>query len=121
MERQQITRTRAALEHELTNLNSQLEQLDRSCNDGNGHVWGDVRFNPIHRKGYTIPSDVEMGIELGVDTRRSSIHVPSETIKQWTRTCNKCAFDEHTTRTKKVSKPGSIPGTSAEEEIPVFR
>ena len=85
-----------ALKKQVEERQARLAELAKNCIDNSGHDWGDVKFDPQYREGYTIPSDLDMGINLGVDTRVSRIHVPAETIKEWTRQCNKCGTEQRT-------------------------
>lgn len=93
-----------------------VESLEKSCS----HVWDEVRYTPDYKEGYYIPSDIEQGINLGVDTRVSGVHVPSSTTKKWSRTCRKCGKTETTTSVKKQFISGKIAGTGGEVEVPNF-
>jgi len=97
-----------------------IKDLERSCVDSAGHHWGDVKFDPQYREGYVIPSDLDRGIYLGVDTIVSRTYVPPETTSEWVRVCDKCGTEQRTRKTKEVTKQGSIPGTRAVETVPVF-
>lgn len=106
---QEIEQTRNALKSK----ESQLEHIQRSCQ----HQWGSVVYAPIHHEAYTVPGD-EPGT-MGVDFR-GPCYVPSETIRQWKRTCSKCNLTQTTQYTKKQTVSGSIAGTTAEQEVPEF-
>lgn len=97
-----------------------LDYLRTNCVDHAPHAWGDVQFTPEHREGYVIPSDLDRGVNLGVDTIVSRTHVPPETINEWTRRCAKCGTEEHTRETSEVRRPGSVAGTTAVERVPKF-
>ena len=53
------------------------ENLERTC----PHTWGQTKYTPIDWRG--------------------PCYVPTETIKQWSRTCTKCGKTETTRATKK--------------------
>ena len=109
-----------ALQRQVEESQRRLAEVQENCIDSGGHVWGDVTFDPQYREGYTIPSDLDLGINLGVDTRVSRVHVPPETANEWVRTCDKCGTEQRTRQTKAITRPGSVPGTSATENVPVF-
>ena len=120
MESQRLTGEVQRLRAEIEAKERRMADLRRHCVDNRGHDWGEVRFDPKYRAGYTIPSDIEQGIYLGVDTRVSSTYVPAETTNEWVRQCIKCGTEERTQRTKTVPRAGRIPGTSCQEQVPVF-
>lgn len=97
--------------------NAKLARLKQSCN----HKWGDIKYIPEHREGYTIPGDAPG--TMGIDWRGPT-YVPSSTTKKWSRTCTVCGYCETTTQTKKqpITRSGSIPGATIQgtEEVPYF-
>ncbi len=102
-----------ALNRELESEKSRLNAIFRNCR----HEWSDIKYDPIHHPGYTIPGD-PVGT-MGVDWRGPS-YVPAQTTKQWKRTCKCCSLTQVTARTRKQSIAGPIAGTNCEAEIPVF-
>ncbi len=98
---------------ELERASACVDMLERECT----HKWGEIRYTPIYHKAYTIPGD-EPGT-MGVDFR-GPCYVPSETIKQWSRTCDKCGRTEQTSRTKSKMISGDIAGTFATAQVPDF-
>jgi hypothetical protein len=107
----------ARLASELANAKGQLNALQEACRH-RGHVWGQVQYVPEHHPAYTIPGDPPG--TMGVD-RRGPCDVPSKTIPRWTRECSDCGLVQTTELTHKVQTSGSIPGTIATVNEPLFR
>ena len=97
----------------LAQQTAQLEALQRACQ----HQFGPVEYVPLVTEGYRTQGDPEG--TMGVD-RQLPTWIPGSTTKKWQRTCPLCELTQTTTRTKKQARNGSLPGTTAEEELPVF-
>lgn len=87
----------------------QLEQQQRSCPHSFDPAWYDPRKTGGHQ--------VEDGLwpEPG-----RMVWLPEKIHPRWARRCTLCGLVEKTERTRKISRPGSIPGTTTTEEIPDF-
>jgi hypothetical protein len=109
---QEARRKADAAAEEAKRAEAEVKRLEKECK----HDWK-VEYDPIVREAYTIPGD-EPGT-MGVDWRGPT-HVPSETTRQWTRTCNICGAEESTQRTKKQHVAGPVEGTGGEVEVPDF-
>lgn len=109
--RTEIKRTADQLE----SFKRQLDAAERQCQ----HDWAKTEYVPDHQEGYRIPSDREMGLEMGVDSR-PACYVAAKTTPKWKRTCKKCDKTEITTRTKKQYASGAIPGTGGQIDVPDF-
>ena len=104
------------LQSKLKTKQSKLTSLEAGCS----HKWSETEYAPIHQEAYHIPSDIEMGIYLGVDTCVSGVDVPAKTIRRWKRVCLNCGKVHFTERTKKVYGNSIAPGCSCEQEVPDF-
>jgi hypothetical protein len=108
--REQIENLEASLEAK----RGMLRGLEKECS----HQWPpEPEYIPEYHEAYTIPGDPPG--TMGVD-RQLPCHVPAKTIKRWRRTCLKCGMTQVTERTRKARMAGSIPGTSAEVDVPCF-
>ena len=111
------------LQSEITALVSQLaakkERLNRIQNSCR-HDWGQITYDPICETAYHIPSDIERGVYLGVDTIVSGVDVPAKTTRRWRRTCLLCGTVQTTQRTVKAHKSSGIEGCGCEVERPEF-
>jgi hypothetical protein len=112
-ETQRLENEMQELEDSLKRKRGQLDSVHRAC----PHQWGTIVYDPIVREGYHDPGDPPG--TMGID-RRLPFDVPSQTTKQWKRTCGKCGKVEKTQRTKKVNQAGAIAGTSSKVEVPDF-
>lgn len=86
-----------------------LEREQLSCS----HTWEAIKYEPIVSGGrevedYHFPRPGRM------------VYIPEQRRPRWTRRCSKCGKIEETERTKPVHRPGSMPGTTATEQIPDF-
>jgi hypothetical protein len=79
-------------EGDLKGCKAELASIERQCT----HRWSEPAYTPERREAYTIPGDPPG--TMGVDWR-PACHVPAETIKKWTRTCQECGKVEVTERT----------------------
>lgn len=86
-----------------------LEAEQQNC----PHSWGLNEYNPRKTGGHEQE-------DFHFPRPGRMVYVPEITHKRWTRRCTKCGKIEHTERTKSVSRRGTIPGTTATEEVPDF-
>lgn len=103
------------LQAQIDRLRRQIEVLQeqqRRC----AHEWDDVAYNPRIIAGYrTKPMHWHPGRHC------EDVWIPEQRFPRWTRTCLTCGLEQHTETTKEVSRPGTMPGTTATEKVPTFR
>lgn len=73
----------------------ELDSIERNCR----HIWSELKYTPEYRPGYRIQGDPPG--TMGVDWR-GPLDVPAETIKRWTRQCQRCGKVEQTERTRDI-------------------
>lgn len=91
----------------LSSAKARLDQLVSNC-ARRGHSWGEVTYTPEHRAAYTIPGDRPGDPGFGGVDRRFDCHVPSETIKKYTRVCQ-CCGEAQTVGPRTVHKTEDVP------------
>lgn len=102
-----------AAERRAKALRGQLDAAQRACR----HSWGDARYVPDRREGYTDPGDPPG--TMGVDWR-GPCYIPPATIRRWERTCAACGLTQRTERTTRIPAAGAAPGCGGEAEAPDF-
>src|SRR5208282_283628 len=116
MSTQEMRHEIAETEVRLKILTANLERAYLEC-ARKSHRWGPVQYTPIEHKGYQTQGDPPG--TMGVDWQ-GPMWVDASTTKQWTRVCARCGKTETTRSTRKERIAGSIPGTSAEGDVPDF-
>jgi hypothetical protein len=87
-----------------------LEGEQQRCS----HTWGEIKYEPRTTGGY------ETEDTMFPRPPYPKVWIDKKVHPRWSRTCTKCGKTEHTENTKSVTRAGSMPGTTATEEVPDF-
>lgn len=94
----------AQLKMDLQTAERRLQAAEDQC----PHKWGEIKYNPIEKAGYRIPSDREQGIELGIDSR-PEMYVPPSKTDRWRKECALCGKVVETTHAEEKTQVTKIP------------